>query len=516
MKRRDFIKNLGMVTGAGIASFSIAGIPVKAFANPFMNINSANGKILVIVQFKGGNDGLNTVIPVDQYSSYISYRPNIRISQSNIISLTTATGLHPSLKPLQNLYNNGNLAIVQNVGYPNQNLSHFRSTDIWLSASDANQPSYDGWIGRYLPKVYPTYPNTPPTSPMAVQLGSVESLLFENQTYGGLGIAFQNPNLFYQMVQGISVDNDPAPATLAGDELKFLKEISAQSVQYATTIRNAANAGNSKTDYTAGNAFGQQMQIVANLIFGGLETPVYLVTLDGFDTHVNEEDTAKHPKLLSDFANSVSAFLSDIQSRGYGDKVVLMTFSEFGRRVKENASKGTDHGSASPLFVVGNNVQGGINGPNADLKNLDANGNLVFKIDFRSVYSSILIQHFGMTNSQSKDILGNDFSTFPLLKNSAAGVDLSTEVPDEFVLKQNYPNPFNPVTTIQYSVPSPQYVKLSVYDIVGRKIVTLTDSYQPSGNYSVNFDGSRLASGTYFYALESEKGKIVKKMSLIK
>lgn len=518
MKRREFIKNVGMVAGAGIASFSIAGIPVKAFAKPFMNIQTTNGKILVIVQFKGGNDGLNTVIPLDQYGLYQAARPTIGIAQSSIISLSSALGIHPSLKSLEALYKNGNVAIVQNVGYPNQNRSHFRSTDIWLSASDYNQVLYDGWIGRSLPKVYPDYPGTIPKSPMAIQLGSVQSLLFENQKYGGLGISFQNPNLFYQLVQGISVDNDPPPATLAGDELKFLKEVASLSMEYATVIKNASTKGNSTADYTAGNTLGQQLQIVASLIFGGLETPVYLVTLDGFDTHADEETTTHHPKLLSDFAESVKAFMGDLQARGFADKVALMTISEFGRRVKENASKGTDHGAALPIFVIGSDIQGGIVGPNAQLDSskLDGNGDIKFVYDFRQVYASMMKDHLGLTSSQAKDVLLKDFQTLPLIKQSATGIDDYSNIPYEFELKQNYPNPFNPATTIQYSLPHSTDVNLKVFDMLGRNIITLVSSHQSAGNYSITFDGSRYASGTYIYQLETDEQKLIKKMILVK
>lgn len=506
-----------MVAGAGIATFSIAGVPVKAFARPFMNIQSPNGKILVIIQFKGGNDGLNTVIPLDQYNLYQAARPVIGIPQSNVIQLTNATGIHPSLKPLKALYDNGNMAIVQNVGYPNQNRSHFRSTDIWLSASDYNQVLYDGWIGRYLPKVFPDFPKTPPKSPMAIQLGSVQSLLLENQLYGGLGVSFQNPNLFYQLVQGISVDNDPPPATLAGDELKFLKEVASLSVEYASVIRDSSNKGHSTADYSAGNALGQQLQIVASLIFGGLETPVYLVTLDGFDTHADEETLNRHPKLLGDFAGAVTAFMGDLKARGFADKVAIMTVSEFGRRVKENVSKGTDHGAALPIFVIGSNVQGSIVGQNAQLdpSKLDSNGDIKFVYDFRQVYSSMLQDHFGMTASQAKDVLMKDFQTLPILKSTTDVQDYNS-MPTDFELKQNYPNPFNPSTTIKYSLAHSSDVNLKVYDALGREVATLVDSYQTAGNYLTNFNGENLASGTYFYVLRAGSFAETKKMVLIK
>lgn len=513
MKRREFVKNIGMITGAGIATFSVAGIPVKAFAKPFMNIQYTNGNILVIVQFKGGNDGINTVIPVDQYSLYQLYRPTIAVPENQILLLTNATGLNPSLQSLKPVYDEGKVTILQNIGYPNQNRSHFRSTDIWLSASDANTVVYDGWIGRYLVKAYPDYPNTPPEHPMAIQLGSVESNLFESQ-YGGLGIAFQDPNSFYQLVNGSSADNDPPPSTLAGDELKFLKQVAALSIEYSTVIKSVSDKGTHTADYPTNNNLAVQLKIVSNLIYGGLQTPVYLVTLDGFDTHADQVN--RQTKLLVQFADAVSAFQKDLDANGMSNKVVLMTFSEFGRRVKENGSKGTDHGAALPIFVMGVNIKGGVFGPNASLSDLDGNGDIKFKYDFRQVYATMLRNHFGMSDTHVNDVLFNNFSSLDFLSQSTTGVGDNSQIPGDYVLNQNYPNPFNPSTKISYALPHSDNVQIKIYDMLGRKVATLVDSYQSAGSYTVDFDGSSFSSGTYFYALETGSERIVKKMMLVK
>ena len=514
MKRREFIKNLGMVTGAGAVTFSIAGIPIKAFAKPFMNIQSTNGKILVLIQLKGGNDGLNTIIPLDQYSSYISKRPVIGVAETAAVKLTNQTGMHPSLLPLKQLYDEGKFTVIQNVGYSNPNRSHFRSTDIWLSASDYNQFLYDGWVGRYLLKAFPNYPNTPPPHPMAIQIGSVQSGVFDS-TQGGLAVSFNNPDEFYTLVSGISADTDPPPATLAGVELKFLKEVASLSVQYASVIKEKADIGNPVANYTAGGTFGSQLKIIVDLILGGLTTPVYLATMDGFDTHSNQTVANSHPLLLTRLAESIKAFQSDLEKYGLADKVVILTFSEFGRRVNENASGGTDHGTAAPMLLVGKNVQGGIFGSNASLTDLDNNGDIKFKVDFRQIYASILKDHFGMTTNEVDNILIKHFDTIPIIK-AATGVENDYELPNEFALKQNYPNQFNPATKIEYSLREPGDVKLFVYDLLGKKIATLVDSFQSAGSYSVNFNGSSLSSGTYFYSIETGGQKISKKMILMK
>lgn len=513
MKRRDFLKNVGMITGAGAVTLTIGGIPMKAFAKPFMNIQASNGKILVLIQLKGGNDGLNTVIPLDQYSVYAAGRPTIKLADTQVIKLTNATGLHPSLLQFQNLFNEGKLSLIQNVGYASPNRSHFRATDIWLTASDSTQFLYEGWAARYLLKSFPAFPNTPPPHPMGIQLNSVPSGIFDSDK-GGLAIGFNDPNAFYTLVSGMTVDTDPPPATIAGDELKFLKEIASLSLQYAGVIKEKADKGNPTSIYPA-SRLGPQLKIVADLILGGLETPVYLTQLDGFDTH--SDQFAAHQTLLQNLADSVMAFQRDIEKAGLADKVVVMTFSEFGRRVKENASEGTDHGTALPIFVIGKNVQGGIVGTNAKLnqQDLDGNGDIKFNYDYRQIYASLLKDHFGMSSAQAKDILLKDFASLPILKPTTEIQDYDS-VPTEFSLAQNYPNPFNPSTTISYQLSAFGNVSLKVYDVLGNEIAALVEQSQHAGKYQVRFDGSRLASGTYIYTLKANNYAKSKKMSLIK
>lgn len=511
MKRRDFLKNVGMITGAGAVSLTVGGIPMKAFAKPFMNIQSANGKILVLIQLKGGNDGINTVIPLDQYSTYASYRPTIKLADTEVVKLTNATALHPALLPLQTLYSEGKLSLVQNVGYASPNRSHFRATDIWLTASDSTQYLYEGWVARYLLKSFPTFPNTPPAHPMGIQLSSVPSGLFDSDS-GGLAVNFSDPNAFYTLVSGMTVDTDPPPATIAGDELKFLKEVAALSMQYAGVIKEKADKGSPTSTYPT-SRLGPQLKIVADLILGGLETPVYLTQLDGFDTHSNQLTT--HQTLFQNLADSVMAFQRDIEKAGLADKVVIMTFSEFGRRVKENASVGTDHGAALPIFVIGKGVQGGIVGANANLSSLDSNGDIKFTYDYRQLYASLLKDHFGMTSAETKDILIKDFATLPILKPTTEIQDYDN-MPTEFSLAQNYPNPFNPVTKINYQISEFGSVSLKVYDVLGNEIATLVNQTQHAGKYQVNFDGSKLSSGTYLYTLKTKNNFQTKKMLLVK
>lgn len=511
MKRRQFLKNISLLTGAGTAAFKIGTIPVKAFARPFLNIKNTNGKILVIVQLKGGNDGLNSVIQFEN-DIYYNNRATLAVAKEDVIKFTDTLGFHPSLASFKNLYDDGSLNIVQNVGYANQNRSHFRSTDTWLSASDSEQYLFDGWAGRYLSEAFPDYPGVIPEHPMALQLGSVQSLMLMSQ-YGGMGVTIEEPNQFYQLVQGSQADTDPPPDTIAGEELKFLKQIAAQSIQYADVIKEKADATQNLATYPD-TKLGAQLAIIADLIAGGMETPVYLTEMKKFDTHANQADA--HASLLTELSEAVAAFQLDLQLLGLDDKVVLMTISEFGRRVAENGSLGTDHGAAAPLFMVGTKAAGGVFGSNPDLSDLDERGDIKFKYDYRQIYASVLKDHLGMTGEQVETILLRQFETLPLINTNPTSANKNGVVPQEFSLLQNYPNPFNSSTQINYSISEPAKVNLTIYDSLGRKVKTIISKHHNPGNYSVEFYANDLPSGSYLFVLSAGSFKKRKKMTLIK
>jgi uncharacterized protein (DUF1501 family) len=508
MDRRKFLRHLGLLTGAGTVSMTLGDIPLKAFARPLFNATAADGKVIVLVQLGGGNDGLNTVVPY-QDSNYHNARPSIRIRENDVLRLSNSIGLHPSLDPFKSLYDEGQLAVVQNVGYPNPNRSHFRSTDIWLSASDSNEYIEDGWVGRFLAKAFPE-PETYNTShPMAIQIGASQSMLLQCTCQGQMGISFEDPNQFYQLINGSTADNDPPPNTIAGEQLRYVKQIAAQSIQYAQVIKDVADTVENKVQYP-NSSLGRQLAIVAELIAGGLETPVYLTSVGGFDTHSNQ--SGSHANLLQNLANSVSAFMQDLKLLGVADRVVVMTFSEFGRRVEQNGSAGTDHGTAAPLFVIGQNVKSGIVGNNPNLEDLDNNGDLKYEFDFRQVYATLLQDQLGMSADKMGEVLFGNFETLPLIsvKHAASGGPVS------FTLQQNYPNPFNPETKINYSIRIPQFIRLVVYDPTGAEVVTLDQGWKDAGNYTATFGDGRYPSGVYYCRLISGSYKQTIKMILIK
>jgi uncharacterized protein (DUF1501 family) len=484
-------------------------MPLRAFTNSFMKTGAVDGKVLVLLQLSGGNDGLNTVIPIED-DIYYNKRPSIGISKTNALKLRGSTGLHPSLEGMFNIFQDGNLAVVQNVGYPNQNRSHFRSTDIWLSASDSNEYINDGWIGRYLGNEIVDAEDFNKDHPMAIQLGSTQSSLLECTCQGGsLGISFEDPNQFFQLIEGSSADTDPPPNTIAGNQLRFVKDIAARSIRFAEIIKEKADTIDNKVNYPNTN-LADQLAIIAQLVAGGLETPVYITSMGGFDTHSNQ--LGRHANLLSNLSQSVTAFHNDLKLLGVDDRVVLMTFSEFGRTVEQNGSGGTDHGSAAPLFVMGKNVNGGIYGNNPDLSDLDNSGDNKYVYDFRQIYASILRDQLTIQPETMDAVLGNNFETLPLitLKGISAGG------PEAFQLKQNYPNPFNPKTIIEYTLRVPQVISLKIYDSTGSEVVTLDEGSRDAGNYSASFGGPGYASGVYFARLVSGSYRKTIKMTLVK
>lgn len=528
MKRRSFLRRAIPVS---TIPFLLSGHRLQAFgSSPFLDrlaaLAAGTDRILVLVQLNGGNDGLNTVLPRDQYAALAAARSNILIPEAKVLPLTAVTGLHPAMTGLHALYQEGKLAVVQSVGYASPNFSHFRATDIWLTGSDSGQILSSGWLGRYLDVEYPGfpagYPNAGAPHPPAIQIGSVVSPGLQGPAVT-MGMAISNPNATYILPGAVDV----APDTPAGHELTFVREVAEQTSQYATLIRNAATAGKNLSALwpTSGsNSLADQMKIVAQLISGGLQTRVYVVSLGGFDTHAGQvvggaADTGTHATLLGRVSGAIAAFMDDAQLQGFQERVVGLTFSEFGRRIKSNASTGTDHGAAAPLFVFGSKVLGGVYGNNPSLPAVaGANDNIAMQFDYRRIYASVIRDWFGATASQLEGILPGH-QPLPILRpDQSTGVDDAT-LPAAFTLQQNYPNPFNGETRIRFAVPADGArvpVRLAVYDVTGREVAVLVDGVPGAGWHEAGFSAPRLASGVYLYRLEAGGRTDVKRMVLVR
>jgi len=503
VKRRSFIRNTAAVLG---------GFALQPYTSPFVRAlaNDNTDNVLVLIQLGGGNDGLNTVIPLEYYSEYYKARPNIAIPQNSIIRLNDKTGLHPAMNSMRAMYDEGLVAIVQGVGYPKPNYSHFRSTDIWMSASDSEESVPSGVFGRFLNAQYPGFPfgfpNSDMPDPLAIQIGYTTPLMLQGPA-AGMGVCITNPDYFYNLLNGVE---EPVPDTEWGNELEYVRLVKRQTEQYGTVIKQAAARVSMQGNYPS-NELGGQLKIVARLIKGGLKTRVYVVGLNGFDTHANQPGV--HAYLLQSMSDSIKAFMDDLKGLGIEERVVGMTFSEFGRRIKTNASMGTDHGAASPLFVFGKNVRGGLVGSNPVLPvNVNVTDNIPLQHDFRSVYSSILSDWFCVNSTDLETIMGGKtFESLPLIASSSCavmmplkGVDMARSgVETNEQLLSNYPNPFSQTTKITFKTKG-GHTLLQLLDASGRVIKTLTDQIYPPGVFTIDLDAHSLTAGAYYVRLQND------------
>ncbi|MEL6924922.1 MAG: DUF1501 domain-containing protein, partial [Bacteroidota bacterium] len=411
--RRSFLKNLGLTGGV---SMLLGQMPVRAFGESPFNFalgNTDTDRVLVLIRLKGGNDGLNTIVPLFDYDFYANQRPGIRIPENSLISLSNGLAMPNYMEDLRNLWDNGSMKVVSNVGYPEPNLSHFRATDIWSSASDSSVVDTSGWLGRYLGGIYPDYLTNPPERPPAIQIGGVGSIVFNDDSQNSLSVNVSNPEELFEIAQNGKVyDVENLPECFFGEQLGYLRSVANSTYVYAGVINDAYNAATNAVEY-GGTSLKQQLALVARLIKGRLGTKMYMVTLDGFDTHA--EQTGQHSYLMKELSKAVETFYRDLSATDQAKEVLCMTYSEFGRRVQQNASNGTDHGTAAPVLLFGESLNGsGVVGDQPDLRNVDNSGNLVHTTDFRSIYATVLEQWLCIDAMTVDQTLGADFARLDL------------------------------------------------------------------------------------------------------
>ena len=522
MKRSTFLRNsLAVLTPTVISGNPIHVLNNHSLVEPDVLANVNNDRVLVIIQLNGGNDGLNTVLPINQYGAYYNARTNIAIPEKKILGLNgfDGTGLHPSMTAMQKLFNNGQLDIVQAVGYPQPNFSHFRATDIWMSGSDSNQYLNTGWLGRFLDNNYPgfpdNYPNEVDTDPLAIQIGSITSLTCQGPIVN-MGMSISDPNAFYNLFDS---SEQAVPNTNAGYELSFIRRISKQTNKYATRIKAASDAVKQQVTYP-NTSLANQLKIVSRLIKGGLKTKIYLVNYGGFDTHAaqavtTDTSTGTHANLLGAVSEAIGAFQNDIKNQEIEDRVIGMTYSEFGRRIKSNASGGTDHGSAAPLFLFGKNVRGGVFGNNPTIPiTATVNDNVPYQYDFRTIYNTILQNWFCVTDTAKTEILTKPFPILPLINASVCGINDKASTFAKDALVYNYPNPFSNFTKIEFKTDGGPTL-LQLLDGGGTIIKVLVEAtYNYAGMNSFTLYGSGLIPGVYYIRLQNQDKVFVK--SIIK
>ncbi len=501
--RRTFLELTGMAT---LGAMCLGRLPIAAAGSLSLNaaLTQAPGdRVLVLIRLKGGNDGLNTIVPMYDYDTYANLRPTLRIPESQVITLTDEAALAPWLADLYPLWDQGRMRIVQSVGYPDQNLSHFRSSDIWASASDADVQLASGWMGRYFDSLYPDFLFDPPAQPPAIQIGSLGSLTFLNADNVSLAMAVSNPEQLFELAQtGQMYELDDLPDCHYGAQLGYLRAVANSTFIYAEAIKTAYDTSTTQATYED-TRLGSQLGLVARLIKGGLGARVYMVELDGFDTHANQPDW--HPSLLSDLAKSVRAFFDDLEAGGWHDKVLAMTHSEFGRRPEENGSNGTDHGAAAPLLLFGPGLEGsGLSGAPASLTELDDAGNLKFHTDFRSVYATLLEYWLCVDSATVDAVLGYPFARIYDLGLNCA-VTAAPQASASWVLAHRaIPQPDGSFA-IRFELPRSGRVRLEIRDLLGRTL-EVQEGYFDTGSQQVRImtGRSRLAAAAYVYTLYFE------------
>ena len=467
-------------------------------------------RVLVLLQLNGGNDGLNTVVPFTN-DLYYQARPSLALPRNEVVPITDTLGLHPSLALYESLFGDGTLSILQSVGYPSPDLSHFRGTDIWISGSDADVVDETGWLGRYLESQFPTFVEEPTPYPLAVQIGASAPMLF--QASANYGLSISNTDLLERIAsEGILFDSSAVPATTYGDEMRYLRTVANDAYRYAGAVKTASDTGSNAQEYPNSD-LGRNLSTVARLIKGHLGSQIYHVSLGSFDTHANQANP--HANLLSTLAEATDAFYRDLRASGHSEDVLIMTFSEFGRRVQQNGSNGTDHGTSAPLFLLGDALTGGLLGNAPDLTSLDATGNLAFDIDFRAVYASVLTGWFGLAADDAAALLGQSFPVLDLFNGSVGTATQRTEVP-ETVLHDLYPNPVSTSATLRFSTAQPMPVRIRLYDAVGRLCRTVVDEMVVPGRHQRRVEVQGLPSGTYLLRLETPSQSLTQAVTVVR
>ena len=513
--RRSFIQALGL---AGAGSIMLGGTNVSASAPSPLSValsQSENDNILVIIRLKGGNDGLNTIVPLYDYDTYANLRPTIRHQENELLSLSPDFAIPSYMNALESVWGEGNMKVIHGVGYPDQSLSHFRSSDIWAS-TDAVNDEQTGWWGRYFEDLYPDYLISPPEIPPAIQIGSIGNLIFEG-TNSNYAFAVANPEQLANIAQtGGLHDVVNLPECVYGDKLLFLRAATNTTFTYAEVINDAYMASSNQATYLQDD-LSEQLAIIARMIKGGLGTKVYMVSLDGFDTHANQVD--KQRELHENLASGIKNFYEDLATAGYDDKVLGMTISEFGRRPYENGSNGTDHGSASPTFLFGAGLNGsGFVGAHPDINASawDNNNNLVPSTDFRDVYASVLTDWFCLDPSVVNTILLNDnYQTLNLGLNCQGLRSPDFSNVSHFSHVATYKDNR---TFIEINMQNTAHVEVKLFNILGQEIVTLGNEILHPGKHRIDVKAranTRLGYGQYIYRINTQ-GQFYSRSILIK
>ncbi|MEZ4969225.1 MAG: DUF1501 domain-containing protein [Flavobacteriaceae bacterium] len=540
--RRSFLQALG-IAGSGSmmlgSNFLTASAPSPLTSAIAM---AETDNILILIRLSGGNDGLSTIIPIEQYDIYANARPNIYLPESKILRLTDEFGVPTYMKSLEPMWDEGQFKAVHGVGYENQSLSHFTGSDIFAN-TDLSTTGFSGrntgWMGRHFEYLYPDYlsdfPGSRPEGPAAIQVGNYGSLVFEGEE---TNYAFVTNNIdqLEQIAQtGLQypVNDELFDNCMYSDQIKFLRGVSNVTNEYAGTIHEAYMRGANQIEYQD-NGFARQLALLARLIKGNLGTKVYMISMGGFDTHGNQP--LVHERLMTQLSIAVDNFYDDLAFTQQDDKVLSMTFSEFGRRIFENGSNGTDHGKAAPTLFFGSGLNGSaFVGDHPSLDEPNSRGNLEYTMDFRNLYATVLAewlcvdiplveQHimdgytytpvnlgFNCSGVDFPDIVYSDGDPTPPTPTDPIDENPNPELLNAIVHKPFYPTDSTP--HIYLEMPFSAHVDIQLFNIMGQYLGSVFNEIMFEGSVEINVRErlkTYLATGKYIYRIQVQNKKLSK------
>ncbi|MEO9510911.1 MAG: DUF1501 domain-containing protein [Flavobacteriaceae bacterium] len=541
--RRSFIQALGI---AGSGSMFLGSNLVSASApSPLTSAIAAaeTDNILILIRLSGGNDGLSTVIPMQQYDSYANARPNIYIPESKVLKLTDDFGVPTYMGSLEPMWGDGQFKAVHGVGYEGQSLSHFTGSDIFAN-TDLETTGFSGlntgWMGRHFENIYPDYLINPPEAPAAIQIGNLSNLVFQGDE---TNYAFVTNNI--DQLEEIAetgtfydIENAPFDNCMYGDQLRFLRGVANTTYEYAGKIHEAYERGANQVEYQD-NGFARQLALLARLIKGNLGTKVYMISMGGFDTHGNQP--LAHEQLMTNLSIAINNFYEDVAFTEQDDKVLSMTFSEFGRRIFENGSTGTDHGKAAPTLFFGSGLSGSaFVGEHPSLDDPNGRGNLEHTMDFRNLYGTVLAEWLCVPRADVENhLLGYQYQAIDL------GFNCSGEVFDDIAMDNDPPTlpdtppsdsddptdpellntivhtPYYPTERaphIHLEMPFAAHVDIQLYNILGQNVGTVFNEMMLEGSREINIREQMrdtLSTGKYIYRIQIGEEKMSKSVMIM-
>jgi uncharacterized protein (DUF1501 family) len=540
MKRRKFIQ---LSTTGSLAGFMLNGQLVSAFTRTKLLNNVSEDIIrdrsIVMIQLSGGNDGLNTIIPKNQYDKYASIRPDIRIKDSGSnagIELDTSLNveseslLHPNLLPFKQLWDDGKLNIVHGVGYPQLNKSHFSGRALMSKGGDGtdeNNNKPNGWMARYL---HSGFDHNDYDDPLGIQLGNkkpADEFHSEDEHKVDINLSGQDASGFYSQLSNIG---NPLPeygdaSSEYIDNINFINGMEVTATNYAQRISEVFDAGSNQATYPQYD-LADQLKTVAKMISGGSKTKVFLLRLDGFDNHANQVEgqgdshLGKHANLLTELSQSIKSFQEDLELLGIEDNVVTTTFTEFGRKPVQNGNRGTDHGNFGPMFVIGKPVHGGMTGNHMSLDAFSLTGNVKhfddtqMQHDYRQVYSAIIGDFLGASSQTITDTELDDYdiSRLNLIASPILGSPSSNESQQKIVMT---PNPVLNDAVVRFH--SPLWIRggLAIYDTQGRQVQKMTIDFS-SGQNVIPVNLGHLSKGLYVLTLTDDSNHTMSSLKFTK